>query len=372
MTPPPTSRDRFQTWLFTEALPRWATTGHEGPLGTAEHLTLNATPARAPFKRMRVQARQIYVFAQAALLGWPQGRERAQQGYAFILAHGPRPGGGWVRNLAPTGTPALDTTLDLYDQAFVLLALAWQARLTGAAEPLELARKTLATIETQMAHPHGGYHNEIPPKPGPRQQNPHMHLLEALLALYETTPDPAFLTQATSIVHLFRNHLFDPKTNTLGEFFAEDWSTPTNHIEPGHHFEWVALLDQYATLSGTPPPPEIHALYNAALTHGTDPETGLVYDVVATNGTPIRRSHRLWPQTEALKAHHAMARHGRNTAAQADQTTQSILDRYLSNCPPGTWTDQLDHQGRPISDKIPTSSLYHLMTAYTAFPKAKA
>lgn len=367
-----TPRDRFNRWMFDDALPLWASTGHEGSLGTSEHLTLDAAPAAAPFKRMRVQARQVYVFAQAALLGWPGGRQRAEQGYAFILAHGQRPGGGWVRRLSPAGAPALDHTLDLYDQAFVLLALAWHSRLTGSDEPLNIAHNTLAAIDAQMAHPHGGYRNAVPNEPGPRQQNPHMHMLEALLALHETSPDPAFLTHARALVQLFRTHFFDPETSTLGEFFAEDWSNPTDHIEPGHQFEWVALLDQYATLTGDDLSPEIEALYASALRHGTDPETGLVHDAVTRNGTQISRSHRLWPQTEALKAHAVMARRGRNTTAQTDRTIQSILDRYLSNCPRGTWIDQLDHQGRPTADKIPTSSLYHLMTAYTALPPLSA
>ncbi len=84
----------------------------------------------------------------------------------------------------------LDRTADLYDQAFVLFALAWYARATGEREPLVRARETLEWVRAHMTGPGGrGYHNTCRPRPGTAQQNPHMHLLEATLALFETTRD---------------------------------------------------------------------------------------------------------------------------------------------------------------------------------------
>jgi mannose/cellobiose epimerase-like protein (N-acyl-D-glucosamine 2-epimerase family) len=67
----------------------------------------------------------------------------------------------------------------------VLFALAWHARLTRSEEPLARARRTLDWITAHMPHPPAGYRNVQPWEDGPRQQNPHMHLLEAVLALYE-------------------------------------------------------------------------------------------------------------------------------------------------------------------------------------------
>ena len=362
--------DRLRRWLFEDALPFWAAAGHEGALGASEHLTLDGVSAQAPFKRMRVQARQVFVFAQAALLGWPDGRRLATDGYAFITRHGAEPGCGWVRRLSPSGAEVLDPTIDLYDQAFVLFAFAWQARLTHDPTPIALARRTLDMIHTRMRAPHGGYHNTIPAEPGPRQQNPHMHLLEAMLALYETSRDRLFLSEAATLVALFRDRLFDRTTHTLGEFFADDWTQAADHVEPGHQYEWVALLDQYAALAGTDLSPEIDHLYDTALYRGTDPATALVHDVITRNGTPLRRSTRLWPQTEALKAHLVMRRRGRETHALVAQTTTNILDRFLMPCPRGTWIDQLDEHGHPAADRIPTSSFYHLMTAYAALDAA--
>ena len=244
-------------------LPFWGTVGADAPgRGAHEALRLDGTPAGLPFKRMRVQARQIYVFSHAALLGWPDGARLAADAYGFIARHGWRDG-AWARRLAPDGA-MLDPAADLYDMAFVLFALAWHARLTGDAAPLAQARRTVEWIEATMLHPPAGFRNAHPHEAGPRQQNPHMHLLEALLALLETTGDLFYADHAHALVSLFRRRLFDGATGTLGEFFTDDWApvpgADGDLVEPGHHYEWVWLLNQYERLTGQDASEEIGAL----------------------------------------------------------------------------------------------------------------
>jgi mannose-6-phosphate isomerase len=170
------------------------------------------------------------------------------------------------------------------------------------------------------------------------------------------------------LVGLFRKHLFDAETGTLGEFFTENWApapgAPGDHVEPGHHYEWVCLLDQFERHTGADVTREINRLYAFARRHGTDPDTALVWDVVKRDGTPRQRSIRLWCQTEALKAHAVMARRGADSARLIPPTVRNLGERFLADCPTGTWIDQFDHLGAPVSDKIPTSSFYHLFTGY--------
>ena len=357
----------FKAWLFDSALPFWAGAGHDGVLGAREHLRLDGSSAEVPYKRMRVQARQIYVFSQAALLGWREGEALARQGYAFITKSGERADGGWVRRLSATGE-VLDAAIDLYDLAFVLFALAWFLRLTGDPDAAARARRTTAWIRAEMLAPHGGFHNVTPVEPGPRQQNPHMHLLEATLALYEASDDPYYADFAHELVELFRRRLFDPVTGTLGEFFEPDWTPAAgpagDHVEPGHHYEWVWLLDQYERLTGAAASPEIDRLYQFARRHGEDQATALVWDVVDRRGEPRQRSSRLWPQTEALKAHAVMARRGFGGADRVPLVVDNLLSRFFQGCPAGAWIDQFDAEGRPTADKIPTSSFYHVMMGY--------
>jgi mannose/cellobiose epimerase-like protein (N-acyl-D-glucosamine 2-epimerase family) len=364
----------FRTWLFHHALPFWGSIGHEGPgRGACEHLHLDGTRAAVPFKRMRVQARQVYVFSHAALLGWPAGKRLARDGYNFMTGCGEMAKGGWNRQLSPAGDTVLDGAADLYDQAFVLFALAWYARLTGEAEPLLRARRTVEWIHRHMAASPAGFHNVIPVEAGPRQQNPHMHLLEATLALYETTGDKYYASFADELVDLFKRYLFDAQTGTLGEFFQSDWSAAPgpdgDHIEPGHHYEWVWLLDQYEHVTGKDATAEIDRLYQFARTHGTDSQTGMVWDVVGRDGSVKHRSIRLWPQTEALKAHAVMARRGANSATYIPAIIRNLGTKFLTGCPPGAWIDQFDAAGAPISNKIPTSSFYHVFMGYAELDK---
>ena len=95
---------------------------------------------------------------------------------------------------------------------------------------------------------------------------------------------------------------------------------------------------------------------------------------------------RLWPQTEALKAHAVMARRHRDSLAGAPgshipsscaldaeasdalalvvATVRNIGACFLADCPQGTWTDQLDAFGAPVSQAIPASSFYHVFMGY--------
>ena len=356
----------FRDWMFGCALPFWAEAGHEGPgRGACEFLALDGSPGGAEFKRMRVQARQLYVFSQAALLGWDKGARLARETYGFML-RGERADGGWVRRLSPDGARVLDSAVDLYDQAFVLFALAWFARLGDGAEPALRARRTVAWLQTHMALPQGGFHNAMPPESGPRQQNPHMHLLEAALAWHETSGDEAYARLAHDLVALFRQKLFDPNTGTLGEVFDPDWAPLAGApVEPGHHFEWVWLLDAYDRQTGLAAGDEIARLYQFASVHGTEPQTGLAWDAVSREGHPVRASARLWPQTEALKAHAALTRRGQDRSGAIAAVLANLRGRYLRGCPSGAWIDQLSDRFQPVSASIPTSSFYHLMMAYT-------
>ncbi len=366
----------FRHWMFQCALPFWRDHGHEGAGGACELLSLSGASAAAPFKRTRVQARQLYVFSQAALLGWPDGERLARETFGFMtLAE--RPGGGWVRRLSPDGARVLDPAVDLYDQAFVLFALAWFARAGGGTEPLAHARRTLAWLRAHMASPQGGFVNALPGEPGARQQNPHMHLLEAALALHQATGEGAYAELAHELVALFRHRLFDAAEGVVGELFAADWSPlPGAAVEPGHHFEWVWLLDAYERQLGMSMAAEIAGLYGFAARCGVEPATGLVRDAVSRSGAVVRSSARLWPQTEALRAHVVSHRRmvdapGRTAGAIA-ASLSNLRTRYLTGCASGAWTDQLDEHWKPVSVNIPTSSFYHLMTAFAEVTRLRA
>lgn len=369
-------RDRFSEWLFQKALPFWATTGCDGTpqdlalLGAQECLTLDGQPALPPFKRLRVQARQLFAFSWAALHGWEEGVSRAHGIFRFML-HAHREDGGWARSLTREGA-VLDSTADLYDLAFVVFALAWYGRLEGSGRAEALARETLGWVQQHMATPEGGFLNCLPDDGSARQQNPHMHLLEAVLALYVTTGHEADLALAHTLYRLFRTRFLDPVTGTLGEFFTSDWqpagAEAGQWVEPGHHFEWVWLLGEYSRLTGVDTAEPAMRLYSFATRFGMVPETGRVRDVLTRSGSVLRGGSRLWVQGEALRG--VLCQDRRDSRGLAVRLAENLLDCYFTGCPAGTWVDQLDASGAPMVTKIPTSSLYHIITAFDSLDQA--
>lgn len=352
---------RFDRWMLHQALPFWSTVGHDGPgRPFTEHLTLDAKPADVPFRRVRVQARQIYVFSHAEILGWPHGRRTADDAYRFLISHG-RLGDGWVRRIGRDGG-VIDAAADLYDIAFVLFALAWRHRATGDAEPIALARRTVAWLDGLRIAGQPGFENVKPVEAGPRQQNPHMHLLEAALALFEASGDEVFRDLALELVALFQTKLFDAANGTLAEFFADDWQRRRPAaIEPGHQFEWAWLLHQAGRLLGIEVAAEGRRLYEFAARHGGMP----VVDAVTEQGAIRDASTRLWPQTEAIKAHLVFG-----DMPAAARLTGTLCTRFLA--PAGTWIDHFGADGRALPDKIPASSLYHLFMAYAELHRVSA
>ncbi|HXI86460.1 MAG TPA: AGE family epimerase/isomerase, partial [Parvularculaceae bacterium] len=141
--------EKIAHWTFEEALPVWAERGldREGG-GYVEGFDESGGVPIVEEKRLRVVARQIYVFSHAAILGFAEGERCARHGYDFLRAVFDRSGGAWPRLLTRDGA-AIDATPDLYDHAFVLFALAWFYRMTGDKTALDLVDKTLAAIEAR-------------------------------------------------------------------------------------------------------------------------------------------------------------------------------------------------------------------------------
>ncbi|QNT77807.1 AGE family epimerase/isomerase [Entomobacter blattae] len=372
----------FRSWLLDQAFPIWGTIGCDGDkdsparFGAQEYLTLQGLPAHPPFKRLRVQARQLYSFVQASFLGWEEGRVRADGIYHF-MQNAALPGGGWAKTLTPTGE-ILDKTADLYDIAFVIFSFSWYGRLTKKAEPIEKAQETIRWLYKTMQGQNGGFENTFPVGKESRQQNPHMHLLEAALALYEVTKNPVDLFFAEDLIDLFKMYLFNKKNHTLGEFFEKNWQPCRQQghlVEPGHHYEWIWLLSEYSRLTRYSMLPYIERLYTFNSKFAIHPETGLIYDSVDNVGHVKKASSRLWVQTEALRAETAVYAFSSFPRDKVQhhiiQLVKALLFRYFhpQYCPAGMWADQLDEHHNPVGDKIPASSFYHIIAGYCELHK---
>jgi len=365
---------RVRSWMFDEALPFWADRGVDrADGGFVEQLDFDGKDAGAAGKRTRVTCRQIYVFSHAALLGWAPGLELARHGMAFLDQAWDADRGVWVRTLDRRGG-IVDDAADLYDIAFALFATGWWIRASGDTARLDQALTALDFVEREMRAPVAGFLHALPAD-GPRQQNPHMHLLEASLVLWEATGHPRFKSLAGELVAAFKSHFFDGRT--LAEFFADDWArldSPAGRIvEPGHMFEWAWILAQHQRLSGVDHCGTIRPLVEFAEAAGVDPDTQVTAQQVLDDGAALDPGSRTWPNTERIKAWIAMGEtFGGSVAEPIEGAARLLLDRYLATEPPGLWIDHFDAEGRPTSANVPASTLYHVFLAFAELLRFEA
>ncbi len=357
--------DQLGIWLREAAWPCWLAHGIDRQRGGFfEALDLHTKTCTADFRRLRVAARQTYVFSEAYRAGLPGADEAARLGLDFLDRHAAHPEGGYAWRF-DLNHLAIDHTRDLYDHAFVLLALASAVSVAPAETLRPKALGLLAWIEASLPHPQGGYLESLPPAL-PRRQNPHMHLLEALLAAYEAFGDEIFIARARSLVAVFSTRLFDHRSRSLPEFFDDGLEPHRENgvflVEPGHHCEWVWLLHRFQSLTGADPQLQEIAsrLMEFVDLHGIDPKHRDVIDSVGSNGQMMQASARLWPQTERLKAE--FLRPDPHPAKQLE--AMAVLASYLR--PDGLWHERRDAAGNFLDVAAPASSLYHLTAAILA------
>jgi D,D-heptose 1,7-bisphosphate phosphatase len=360
---------RLKAWLVEQALPLWGGAGFDAAqAGFVERLGYDGAPLGNVPRRAMVQARQVYVFAQAALAGWrPQGQPLALAAADNLIAryHATDSTPGWIFSADAAGRPH-DTRCDLYAYAFALFGLAWAWRLAPKRRYLEAARATLADLDARFATEGGGYLSALPANDGELRQNPHMHLFEAMLAWFAASGEADFLARADRLRDLMTARFVQP-SGILCERFDGAWRPLAGEAgricEPGHHVEWAWLLAWQARLAGARPDPLGAALVAYALRHGVGAD-GLLVDELRDDGAIVRASRRVWPQTEAIKAHAVAFESGDEAAAgRAAQLIARTFDIFLDSPVPGGFVDHVDAQGASLTPFMPASTLYHLMGA---------
>lgn len=355
----------FARWLRLHALPLWSAQGQKETGAFEEVLTQDGRVV-ASSRRTRVQARQIYVFAEAGRLGWAGPWPRAvRTGLDCLNAAHMKPD-GLVRAILGADGSVLDDAARLYDQAFVLFALAAVERAglaVGARAQAVALRDALKAFEI------GG--------PGlcetgdqPYQSNAHMHLLEACLAWEVLDPQGGWEAWSDRIVELAMTRFIDPQGGFLREFFDKQWRPAAGDdgrlVEPGHQFEWASLLACHGRRRG-----QTEALATARRLYefgakGVHPQSGVSMDALLDDGSILSDRARLWPQTERLKAALVLA----ETAADGERgrlladARQALAALQAYFTPEGLWRDKRLSDGRFIDEPAPASSFYHIMAAF--------
>lgn len=359
--------DRLTEWHVARVLPLWARAAQDAAGGFYESLDFDGRPIAGQTRRVRVQSRQIHTFTDAARRGWlPDGDAIAAKGFARLVETACHDGGarGCVHRIDDGGA-VIDDKRDLYDQAFLLLACA--ARIgAGDRAALPLATATLSFLDRDLASPFGGY-REDDRGTLPRRQNPHMHLIEALMALHAASGDPAFLARARAIDVLFETRFLSRNDGVLREFFTDDWTLDAvrgDIVEPGHMAEWVFLLWRFESLSGEDRARARRTLFDRACSSIPADDRPFLPNTAIAGAAPTRGARRLWCQSEFLRAALAMATAGVSGAEPlAADIIDALFETYFDQPTPGLWCDEYDAKGAPVARDVPASILYHIHEA---------
>lgn len=373
---------QWADWMVQKALPLWSSAGYDRTRHLYhERLTFDATPIVMPDLRLMVQARQIATFCRASLDGVFDASEEALSCLSEVQKRYWRSDDqpGWVFALGPDGRPS-KTTRDLYAHAFILFAYAWAYRLSGDKTLLKVVNATIAEIESIFQAPSGGFLDAVPTPDKIRRQNPHMHLLEAYLVLFEVTADQFYMDKAQELITLAQDKLICQRSGMLLEFFGPDW-TPceafgSNAVEPGHLFEWSWLLGEAVRLN----PAAAHnkdLRISATRLFATGTQYGIandvVYDGITDNGTVTHTSTRIWPQTELIRLLACRNKPSAGNISNAveinllNAITRNFFASYAPESLQGGWVDRRNGAGEATVDHMPASSLYHIYGAIREF-----
>lgn len=359
-------------WIRGVALPGWKLIGFDRIRGLYhERLTFQGTPVSGLASRLMVQARQISTYCRASLDGMHDDASDALECLDRVkrLYRSPDDQPGWVFSLAPDGTPA-GTHRDLYAHAFVLYAYGWAYRLNADPAYLAIARETTKDIHRIFGNVHGGFLDAMPPTGMLRLQDPHMHLLEAFLVLFDVSGDVFYLDEATALVRLALDKLIHPLSGALLEEFSHDWSVlevaGSNRVEPGHLFEWVWLFGEYLRLYPASSDAErvsiaADRMFELGLKHGV--KSDVVRDAILDDGRALEDGARIWPQTELCRLLRT-----RNTHPDiVSGLTREFFAAFIPDLASPLWIDRVDAQGRSTAADVPASSLYHIYGAAREF-----
>ena len=124
------------------------------------------------------------------------------------------------------------------------------------------------------------------------------------------------------------------------------------------------LVDAAGTrLAQTGLPDALARAFAFAEQHGIDPQTGAVCAAVDAQGVCIDGTQRIWAQTEYLRA---LATHGGTSAsAPLAQQIEHFAARFLH---PRGWFECKTADGQVSRADMPSTTPYHLATAYAALP----
>lgn len=343
---------------FDEVIaPLWLTRGFEAGLGLPhEALAQDGEPLPDVRYRAMACARQLYVYAS---LPGERAAAHAARLFDALLRVFHDPGrGNWLFSVDARGK-VLDDTQDLYTHAFVILACAVHFERSRDPRAYQHMLSAAEGVETRFGRADGLYDAACSaggaPLRGP-EQNPIMHLTEAYLAAARVAEPARFAQALRRIAEGVARHFLDADTQCVMELPR---GVAGNSIEPGHQFEWYALVACAPQVyEGTDLARALPRACAWAREAGVDRVTAGVCAALDTNGTVIDAAQRIWAQTEYARY---LALAGEHEAL--GEQLAHFQRRFLHE---RGWREVLRPDGTLARADMPSTTPYHLATSYAA------
>lgn len=356
---------QLRTHYDEVVLPLWLTRGFNAALGLPFESLSSVDGQPLPPQRYRTMAcaRQLFVFSLGGAAALSAHAERLFESLRHRFRH---PAGGWVYSIGPDAAP-LETHHDLYTYAFVVFACAAYYRRSGDPRALQTLAETVSLVESRFGKAGGLYLAQldgdgVTPRQGPLQ-NPIMHLTEAYLAARGLADTAWYEDALRRIADGVSMHFMDTATECICELPARETG---NRIEPGHQFEWYALVQgapdvfRDTRLAGSVP-----QAMDYAKRHGVEPEVQAVCASLDLRGAVTDATQRIWAQTEYARS---LAMRGDDASLHdLERQLRRFRDRFLHA---GGWYECLDAGGGVARADMPSTTPYHLAACYAALPGA--
>lgn len=269
--------------------------------------------------------------------------EAAIRGTEFLLDRFYDPQhGGYFSSVAADGK-VINESKNTYGHAFALFALSHVARVTKEEKFRAAALTAWSDINKHLRDSDGGFRPGAPRDFGPssslRNQNPVMHMFEALLALIDATGDARAVAGAQSVGNFVIYKLLEGQNDGgayIPEWYDEHWKPLATkekggYIDFGHQFEWSHLLAT-SERRGLP------ALYGEVaerllkygIKAGYDEIEGGVYNRAYPDGS-IDRDKYWWQQAEGMRALlvAASTSNRRDLWRRYEQTQELVKDQFI-------------------------------------------
>ncbi|MBD1600758.1 AGE family epimerase/isomerase [Pseudomonas typographi] len=354
---------RLHGHFLQTVVPLWEGPGWNAQMQLA-YEALGPDLAPAPVQRYRAMAcaRQLFLFTSLA----PRegAAKRATALFKSLGAHFADPAhGGWFYSIDAAGQP-LDRSKDLYTHAFIVFATAHYLALTRSPAAGAQLDSALKVIATRFARGDGLYQAALAENwadlgQGPLQ-NPLMHLAEAFLAVLEARPDTTCEAALVALCDAMLARFIDPEHGVLME---KPSGSAGNWFEPGHQFEWYYLLKASPLLREHPLCAQLENTFSYSERIGV--HGGDVLAMLAASGEVKDGTRRIWAQAEYLRA--LTLRPGADTRVLAQ--LQRLQGQFLH---PGGWYECRDAHGAVSRHDMPSTTPYHLATAYAATQRLRS